>query len=173
MGLLRLSPITGAPGEMAALQAVLEAAPRYFETITGLPPGAAEAQSTVTALPEGKGYDDKFVWALYEDDAMLGCADVIRGWNTREKAIIGLLLLAEQWQGRGLGRAFATLVEQRIAAWPEITTLRLGVIATNVGALAFWRKLGYRETGEVKPSEPPFVADIVVLEKPLLRGAST
>jgi RimJ/RimL family protein N-acetyltransferase len=170
---LRLALITGTPAEMAALQAVLEAAPRYFECVTGLPPGGAEAQSTVTALPEGKSYDDKFVWGLYEDGAMIGCADVVRGWNTREKAIIGLLLLAEPWQRRGLGRAFATLLEQTIAAWPEITTLRLGVVATNHDALAFWRRLGFRATGEVKPASPPFVADTVVLEKPLLRDAAS
>jgi RimJ/RimL family protein N-acetyltransferase len=169
--MLRLAPITGAPGEMAALQAVLEAAPRYFDCVTGLPPGAAEAQSTVTVLPPGKTYDDKFVWALYADDAMIGCADVIRGWNAPGKAIIGLLLLAEPWQGRGLGRAFAALVEQAIGAWPEITTLRLGVVAANRDAIAFWRRLGYRETGEVKPATPPLVADIVVFEKPLVRGA--
>jgi RimJ/RimL family protein N-acetyltransferase len=170
--MLRLARITGAPGEMAALQAVLEAAPRFFECTTGLPAGAAEAQSEVTALPPGKTYDDKFVWGLYADDAMIGCADVVRGWNTREKAIIGLLLLAEPWQGRGLGRAFAALVEDAVAAWPEITTLRLGVVATNHDAHAFWRRLGFRETGEVKTATPPFVADIVVLEKPLARGGA-
>lgn len=164
--------LTGQPAEMAALESVLEEAPTYFQSVTGTPPGGAEAQSTFTALPPGKTYDDKFVWGLYSGDAMIGCADVIRGYPVRESAVIGLLLLAEPWQRRGLGRAFAALLERRIASWPEIERLRLGVVASNPGALAFWRKLGYRETGEVKPSGPGFVGEVIVLEKPVAREAS-
>jgi len=166
---LTLRLLTGQPSEMAALQCVLEAAPGYFQAVTGMPPGGAEAQSTFTALPPDKTYEDKFVWGLYSSDAMIGCADVIRGYPVREKAVTGLLLLAEAWQRQGLGRAFGALIEQRIAAWPEITTLRVGVVKTNTGALAFWRKLGYAETGEVK-STSEFVADVVVFEKPLRRA---
>jgi len=152
---------------MAALQCVLEAAPAYFHTVTGTLAGAAEAQRTFTALPPGKTYADKFVWGLYEGEVMIGCADVIRGYPVREKAVIGLLLLAEPWQRRGLGRAFAALIEQAIAAWPEIRRLRIGVVASNEAALAFWLKLGYRETGEIKTAGPEFVREVIVLEKPI------
>jgi RimJ/RimL family protein N-acetyltransferase len=165
---LTLRLLTGQPAEMAALQCVLEAAPAYFQTVTGAPPGNAEAQSTFTALPPDKGYDDKFVWGLYSGPAMIGCADVIRGYPVREKAVIGLLLLADKWQRRGIGRAFATLVENRIATWPEIARFRIGVVASNSGALAFWRKLGYRETGEIR-TNPEFVREVIVLEKPVAR----
>lgn len=169
-GLLRLRVLTGEPAEMAALQAVLEAAPRYFEAVCGGPPGPAEAQSTFTALPPGKSYDDKRVYGLFAGQAMIGVADVVRGWNAPDKAIIGLLLLAEGWQRRGIGRVFAALIEQAILAWPEVAALRVGVVASNPGALAFWRRLGFHETGEVRPAAAPFVAEIVILEKPLARG---
>ena len=167
MALLALRLLTGEPAEMAALQCVLEAAPRYFETITGLPPGGAEAQSTFSALPPGKTYDAKRVYGLYADDAMIGCADVIRGYPVAQKAVIGLLLLAEAWQRQGIGRAFERLVVRTLADWPEITTVRIGVVATNASALTFWRKLGYRETGETRAAAPPFIADAIVLEKRL------
>jgi RimJ/RimL family protein N-acetyltransferase len=169
LSFLTLRLLTGQPAELAALQRVLEAAPKYFLTVTGLPPGNAEAQSTFTALPQGKSYEDKFIWGLYEGESMIGCADVIRGYPVRDKAVIGLLLLGEPRQGRGLGRAFAALIEQAIGAWPEIRWLRLGVAAPNTGALAFWRKLGYRETGEVKPAPSGIVGDVLVMEKPLER----
>jgi len=170
VSLLALRLLTGEPAEMAALQCVLEAAPRYFETITGLPPGDAEAQSTFTALPPGRAYDDKRVYGLYSGDAMIGCADVIRGYPVPEKAVIGLLLLAEPWQRRGIGRAFEQLVVRTLADWPEITTVRIGVDTSNAGALAFWRRLGYRETGETRAAAPPFVADVIVLERPIGAG---
>lgn len=169
-GLYRLRLLRGEPAEMAALQAVLEAAPRYYEAVCGGPPGPAEAQSTFTALPPGRTRDDKRVFGLYAGKAMVGVADVVRGWNAPDKAIIGLLLLAERWQRRGIGRAFEALVEQAIGAWPEIATVRVAVAASNPGALAFWRRLGFRETGETRPAAPPYVGDIVILEKPLARG---
>jgi RimJ/RimL family protein N-acetyltransferase len=167
--MLTLRLLTGAPAEMDALQRVFEAAPGYFHAVTGLPPGEAEAQSEFTALPPGRSYDDKFVWGLYRGDEMIGCADVLRGYPDPSRAVIGLLLITERWQRQGLGRAFATLVEQNIAAWPQIERFRLGVIASNPGALAFWHRMGYVETGEVKPTAPPFRAEIIVLEKPLMR----
>jgi GNAT superfamily N-acetyltransferase len=165
---LTLRPLGGSAAEMAAVQGVLEAAPAYFRLVGGAPAGKAEAQSVFTGLPAGKRYDDKFVFGLYADTAMIGCADVIRGYPTPDKAVIGLLLLAEPWQRRGLGRAFATLVEQVIAGWSAITRLRIGVALANTDALAFWRRLGYRETGEVKPADPTGVI-VAVLEKPVPR----
>lgn len=166
---LVLRRVTGEAGEMAALQQVLEGAPGYFRLVFGAPAAAEEAQSLCTVLPPGKDYDQKFVWGLYAGSNMIGCADVIRGWNAPHKAMIGLLLLAERWQGRGLGRVLAQLVETKIAAWPEIRTLRIGVARDNP-ALAFWREMGYVPTGEVKPAEPPLATEIEVLEKPLARS---
>jgi ribosomal protein S18 acetylase RimI-like enzyme len=123
-------------------------------------------------LPPDKTYADKLVWGLYAGESMIGCADVIRGYPVRQKAVIGLLLLAQAWQRRGLGRAFAALIEQAIGGWPEIECLRLGVAVSNAGAYAFWHKLGYRETAEVKPAPPGFIAALRVMEKPLRRDAS-
>ncbi len=144
----------------------------YYQTVTGLPPGGAEAQSTFTAPLPGKTYADKFVWGRYAGATMIGCADVIRGYPTREAAVIGWLLVAQPWQRRGLGRAFAALLEEVIATWVEIERLRLGVAATNTAAATFWHKLGYRETGEVKAAPPGFVAALHVMEKPLRRDAA-
>jgi len=169
--MLTLRLLTGERAEMETLQHVLEAAPGYFAAVTGRPPAKDEAHSELTSLPPGRSRDDKFVWGLYRGDDMIGCADVLRGYPDRPRAVIGLLLLTEQWQGQGLGRAFAQLVEQAIGGWPEIERFRLGVISTNPGALAFWRKLGYVETGEVKPGAPDFRGDIIVLEKPVVRAA--
>ncbi len=144
---LTLRLLEGAPAQMAVLQAVLEATPRYFEAVCETPPGPAEAQSTFTTLPPGRSYAAKSVWGLCAGETMIGAADVIRGWNAPEKAIIGLLLIAKPWQRRGLGRAFSNLIEDAIHAWPEILTLRVGVVASNPGALAFWRRPGYPRNG--------------------------
>ncbi len=39
-------------------------------------------------------------------------------------------------------------------------------------APAFRRRIGFRETGEVRPAAPPFVGEVVVLEMPLARDGA-
>ena len=89
---------TGEPDEMLALQRVIGAAPGFALAVTGLPPGPADAQNTFTALPEGKSEDDKFVYGVYLDGQMIGCADVVRGYPDPSAAFIGLLLISEDSQ---------------------------------------------------------------------------
>ncbi len=55
----------GDPADMAAMQRVLEAAPRYADRVTGLPVGAADAPNTCSILPSGKRYGDRFVGDVF------------------------------------------------------------------------------------------------------------
>jgi uncharacterized protein len=166
---VRLRLLTGERGEMADLQRVLEGAPRYAERITGVPPGPADAQSMYTILPEGKSYEDKFVYGIYEGDAMIGCADVIRGWPRADTTHIGLLLFAERHQRRGHGRAALAAIEQEARDWGA-KRLRIGVVRTNEDVLAFWRACGFAPTGELKPYRyGPVASQVVILEKSLGR----
>ena len=45
-------------------------------------------------------------------------------------------------------------------------SLRIGGVESNLGALQFWRRLGFTETGERYRVEP-FVAEVLILEKAL------
>jgi GNAT superfamily N-acetyltransferase len=160
-----LRPLSGEHAEMQALQRVLEGAPRYAERITGAPPGAADAQSAYSALPEGKSYDDKFVFGIYAGGEMIGCADVIRGWPRTDTAHIGLLLVAERHQRRGYGLAAYDAIEQEAHGWGA-KRMRIGVVRTNEEVLPFWEKLGFAPTGEVKPYRyGPVVSEVLILEK--------
>lgn len=143
--------LSGEPGDMRALQRVIEEAPTYARLVTGVPPGPAEAQSTYTILPEGKSYDDKFVFGIYLGDCMVGCADVIRGFPNSATAHIGLLLISESVQGKGVGSAGLKAIEEIIRSWGGCNSIRIGVIRTNDRVLPFWTKQGFAETGEIKP----------------------
>jgi len=138
------------PADMGALQHVLEHAPGYAERVTGAPPGAADAQSTFTVLPEGKSYEDKFVFGIFTGKEMVGCIDLIRSYPTANSATLGLLLVAEQHQGVGIGRQAFTLLEQFARGW-GCEVIRLAVVMTNSEVISFWRKLGFSETGDMKP----------------------
>ncbi len=143
--------VTGEPAEMASLQGVLDAAPAYAERVTGQPPGAADAQSLFSILPDGVDYSSKFVWAVMHDATMVGCIDVIRGWPAADTALVGLLLISEPYVRRGLGTAAFQAMQTEVGGWPEIRRLRAAVVETNADVLVFWAGLGFRETGETKP----------------------
>jgi hypothetical protein len=84
---IQIRELRGEPEDMAEFQRVLEGVPDYFERVMGGPPGPAEAQSDYTLLPEGKSYADKFVYGIFRKGAMVGCADVIRGYPTDDTAV--------------------------------------------------------------------------------------
>jgi len=165
---IALRLLTGQAEEMGQLQRVLESAPRYTHLVTGALAGPADAQSAYTALPEGKGYEDKFVFGIFLEEQMVGCADLIRGYPDSHTAHLGLLLIAEDHQGRGCGTAAYQEIENTVRAWGTCWRMRLGVIRTNSPALAFWRHRGFVETGEFKPYRyGNVVSETIVLHKPL------
>lgn len=57
-----LRPLTGHPGEIAAIQALFESVPGYFDRVAGAPADATEAMDTFTDLPPGRSRDDKQSW---------------------------------------------------------------------------------------------------------------
>ena len=149
---MRLSRLNLAlPADVTTLQATLDASPSYFIRSGGRPAAPEEAENELAGLPPGKSFVDKFFYALSVGDQTIGCADVIRGYPTPEKAFIGLLLLTDPWQGKGFGTRAYQAIEASFADWPEVTTVRLAVVATNGGAVQFWEKMGFFRTGEENP----------------------
>ena len=161
--------LTGQPCEMGGLQKVLEGAPAYAERVTGHPPGAEAAANLFRALPPGMIYDSKYLYGFMVDGPeMIGCADIIRGCPEPSTALISLLLLAEAYQGYGLGRSVYDLVEAKVRRWPEIDTLRIAVLRCNIVVLPFWHRMGFSETGKVQPYvHEAIVSESVILTKPL------
>jgi RimJ/RimL family protein N-acetyltransferase len=160
--------LSGQPVEVADLQRVLEAAPTYTQRVTGQPVGPHDGLSVFTSLPAGKSASDKFVFGVVLGEQMVGCIDLIRAYPDAATAHVGLLLIAEPHQGRGLGATAYTLLEQHIVAWQSCTRVRLGVVRTNAAVLPFWHGLGFRATGEGKPYRDGEVeSEVMVLTKAL------
>lgn len=131
-----------APEEGDALQAVIEKCTDYFELVTGLPPGPAEANSTFMVVPEGKGYEDKLLLGIYKDGQLVGYLDVIRDYPQHGTWSLGLMMLIPECRNRGLGRQVYQSFE-RWAASQGAVQMRLGVVAQNTGAYRFWQRLGF------------------------------
>jgi GNAT superfamily N-acetyltransferase len=167
---LTLQVLGDTPSNRAQVNAVLQAATDYHLLVEGRAPTAAHVEEFFTDVPPG--YDLKAMAPLgfFVGDEMVGVGGVLRGWNTTNKCIIGLLLFAPQWRRGGCGRQALALIESLVRSWRGYDTLRVAVVATNDDALVFWRKVGFVDTGEIKPAYGPYVANIVILEKPLAPG---
>jgi GNAT superfamily N-acetyltransferase len=101
---------------------------------------------------------------------MVGCADLIRGYPEPATALLGLLLVSEKHERRGIGSRAYALIEQLIRDWGGRDRVRVGVVRTNQEVMPFWTRLGFEPTGEVKPYRyGSVVSETVVLETQLSR----
>lgn len=142
---------TGEPVEMAELQWVLENATDYFQRSTGTGPTESEAISLLEAIPPGLSEEDKYVFGFYIGNRLIGCADVVRAWPEEDIAYVGLILLVDECRGRGFGRKIFQLIESEVRSWSEVRKMRLAVLKTNDITEPFFKKMGFRPTGEVRP----------------------
>jgi len=165
---ISIRPLEGSPSEMTELQRVIEEAPACAHRVTGLPPGPADAQSTYSALPPDKTYEEKFVIGIWHADRLIGVIDVIRGYPREDIAYVGFLLLSEKHHRRGYGRAAYRQLEDVIRSWGTCHRVRLAVIRVNAEAVPFWLSLGFHATGKVKPyRNASIVSEHMLFEKRL------
>jgi ribosomal protein S18 acetylase RimI-like enzyme len=159
-----------APGDVDALQELIESDPGYTERITGYPPGAADAQSLLLMRPEELPEESKVVLGAFAADRLVAVVDLLRGFPNDHTAFIGLLEVHAEHQGLGCGRTTYNLVERYVATtWAEIRTLRLAVVDTNAQVAAgFWQRQGFEPTGEERLYRYDKLESIARLyEKPL------
>ena len=92
--------------------------------------------------------------------------DLLRGYPNNETAMLGLLLLKEKYQGKGLGKKSFEELLIFINSWAEINKIRISVIESNRQVLEFWHSLGFIETGVRRPYENgKVISEAIVLEK--------
>ena len=164
--LRRIATPVATDAELAALTEVVLGAPGYSQQVEGRAPAAADVPALLADLPPGFTHEDKFFYGIWVNGRMVGCADVLRGWKHAGQSMIGLLLLREDAQGQGYGREACGLLEDIARNWPGMASMRVGVVSTNTGGLAFWRRMGYAETGE-RVKLPQYLGETIILEKPL------
>ena len=159
--------LSDTPDHRRSVNSVLQAAADYHMLVEGAPPTEAHVDEFFTSVPDGYTAADLFPLGFRVADKLIGVASILRRWNAPNKAIIGLLVFDPQWRGRGYGRVAVEHIEALAQTWPAIDQLRIAVVRTNSDVLGFWRKVGFVETGEIKPKYGPYIDDIVILEKPL------
>ena len=127
------------------LQRLLVECVDYCMLVDGRPPLATAAVSMVTDRPEGRTIDDKLLVGLYTiENELIGVLDAFRNYPKPADWWIGLLLVAPQFRGQGLGhrvfQAFRKWIQQQGAR-----LILLGVVEANENALRFWQSEGFTE----------------------------
>jgi ribosomal protein S18 acetylase RimI-like enzyme len=119
-------------------------------------------------VPEGRSPDDKVAFGVWADGALVGILDLLLRCPDDETLYIGLLQIDHARQGRGIGKAACGALEAEVRArWPWVRRLRLSVVRTNDQVLGFWRRMGFTETGEVRPWRyDKLRSEAILMDKP-------
>jgi len=153
--------------DVALVDKILDGLQQYSIIVDGVPKMTDGARHLLTATPDGYDRDSKFVFAIMLGSKPIGVVDVIQDFPARSTAFIGLLAIVESHQRRGLGRhalqAIELLARHKLAA----SELKLAVVASNP-VLGFWHKMGFHETGEVRPHTRERVTSTALLLKKTL-----
>lgn len=157
---------------VALVDKVLDGLQQYSIRVDGVPKMTDGARHLLTAIPDGYDRDSKYVFAIMLGSEPIGVVDIIRDFPARSTAFIGLLAIVESHQRRGLGCATVQAIERFARRKLVASKLRLAVVATNP-VLGFWHKMGFHETGEVRPySGERVISTAQLLEKALGDGGA-
>lgn len=157
------------PDDEPGLLALLAACDDWFEATTGGPSGPGDVQSLFYVLPEGRTIDDKRLFTVRHDDAIIGVIDAVVGYPHRDACAIGMFLIHPTYRREGVGTAVArTLLDEAHAiSLREVTAT--AVDSWPMGT-AFLTALGFT-VGE--PSEAPMNRNIWSGEAPSRRATLT
>lgn len=98
------------------------------------------------ALPPGMTYDDKFYIGFYKNKKLIAVMDLIFNYPNTDTAFIGLFMMSETEQGKGIGSCIVKECARSIRS-QGYRFIRLGFVKGNPQSEAFWRKNGFLPTG--------------------------
>lgn len=135
---------------MAELQKLLIKCSDYLTVQDGKPVGADAAEQLLISKPEEVSAENKIVFGIYNKHALVGVIDVITHYAGPGIINLGLLVIEPSSRGNGIGE----LAHQKLENWARhnnFSRIRLGVLLANEKGRRFWQRVGYGETGEIKP----------------------
>jgi ribosomal protein S18 acetylase RimI-like enzyme len=160
---LQIKRLEGKQDEVRIVQQILEEAPQYSINVSGGHPDQESGAEVFRAIPPKLEYKDKHVLGVYKESFPIGVIDLLIGYPAKEKAFIGLLLISEKHQKKGIGTQAYSELEKYIRQYPSIQTVRLSVVESNGWVLKFWEEMGFAKTGETRPYENKTVRSTAVL----------
>lgn len=148
--------------ETKEVDALFDRLTSYSIAVDGIARRARAASDFIHSIPPGKGREHKHAFLIESDDEQIGLLDIIEDYPVAGVTFIGLLAIAEDRHGTGLGRAAYFKAEAFARDTLKAHTLRLGVVSSNPVS-GFWRKMGFAPVSEVRSYEGEAKSSAVIL----------
>lgn len=114
----------------------------YVDLVWGEPPGPVQDEDFWRTAPPGADPAATLRLGLVEGERLQGIAELAFGYPETSDAYLGLLLLAPDVRGQGLGPLMLHHVEEAARA-RGARRLLLSVLEANPRARAFWLREGF------------------------------
>ena len=98
--------------------------------------------------------DNNYSFAIVtmEKDEMIGTISLERINYINRVATLGIFIGNEDWRGKGIGTEAIKLILDYGFNYLNLNNIRLTVLEFNVGAIACYKKCGFKEMGKVRQS---------------------
>lgn len=167
---MSLSPGSGlllrslAEQDRTAIEDFVMSDPDYVRTCFDREPAKSDVENILRSLPQGVDADSRHLVGTFSANGVLvGLLQCVSGWPTATSYYVGLLQVRPSHRKRGVARALLNHAEDaaRTSGHGE---LRLGVIARNTAALAFWKRqrFDFAEPEKAQKAEP---LDTVIMHR--------
>jgi RimJ/RimL family protein N-acetyltransferase len=129
------------------VQSILDRAPGFYLKVDGAAhiPNMAKREIQGTPLKKSPTYE-KYFLVVYLDSKPMGVLDLHKDHPKKGETYIGLLLLDETYQQKGLGRKVYQMTEDYCRHELGAHKLILGVSDDN-DVTGFWKKMGFTHNG--------------------------
>jgi len=149
------------PEHSALLQKLFDRCADYAMIVEGEGVSPTAAQEIFQAVPPGRSLSDKFMVGLWDRGGdIVGLLEGMRHYPDETTWWIGLLMLAPEVRGRGLGRKLVQSFCEYVRT-EHGTSMMLGVVEENQSAYRFWQGLGFELVRQTEPR--PFGKKIQVV----------
>jgi len=120
----------------------------------------AEAQFGFKDKP-GLGHWDATSFGIYEDGLPVGYFMMARNdRNPKMQGYVVRLMVAQEFQGRGLGRFAMDWILEAFRTDEQVKTVAINYEPDNEIARALYASFGFRETGEIEDGEVVAVLEL-------------
>ena len=132
--------------DTADLQRLILRCADFQILVTGAQPGPNAASDLLADVPPGHPISGKMVIGVEVAKDLVGVLDLLVGYPEPDIWYLGLLMLAPEARGGGLGAAVFAALRDWIAARGG-RAIRLVTQDQNPRALVFWTRMEFREIG--------------------------
>lgn len=131
--------------DLPAVLALYRSNPLYFEHYPPSP-SLDSVREDMERLPSDKSAVDKFYLGFWAGQELVAVLDFVLAYPNDKTIFIGLFMVHQAYQGRGVGGQILTDVLMHFSK--RFQKVRLAHVKTNPQASRFWQKQGFERVAE-------------------------